>query len=73
MSEFHLMAVLVPFTAKLTDMMTTLPVGLVASLRIQNYDSKASPQPRLQLRPLSPTDPPILMALPALPPLRGQN
>ena len=71
MSEFHLMAVLVPFTAKLTDMMTTLPVGLVASLRIQNYEPKYSPQPRLQLRPLSPTDPPILMALPALPPLRN--
>src|SRR5437764_13266618 len=35
--EFHLMAVLVPFTAKLTDMVTTLPVGLVASLRVQNF------------------------------------
>jgi len=26
---------------------------------------------RLLLRPLRPTDPPIVMALPALPPLRG--
>ena len=69
-SEFHLMAVLVPFAAKLTDMITPLPVGLVASLRIQNYDPKSSPESRLQLRPLAPTDPPILMALPALPPLR---
>jgi AraC-like DNA-binding protein len=67
--EFHLMAVLVPFTAKLTDMMTTLPVGLVASLRVQNSDPNSLPKPRLRLRPLLPTDPPILLAIPALPPL----
>jgi AraC-like DNA-binding protein len=70
-SDFHLMAVLVPFTAKLPDMITTLPVGLVASLRVQKYDPKSSPKPRLQLRPLAATDPPILMALPALPVLRS--
>jgi hypothetical protein len=63
------MAVLVPFTAKLTDMLTTLPVGLVASLRLQNYDSASSPMPSLRLRPLRSTDPPIVLALPALPPL----
>jgi AraC family transcriptional regulator len=67
--EFHLMAVLVPFTAKLTDMVTTLPVGLVASLRIQDFDPERSPKPCLRLRPLRATDPPILLALPSLPPL----
>ncbi len=69
MSEFHLMAVLVPFTAKLTDMVTTLPVGLVASLRLQNYHPETSEKPCLRLRPLRPTDPPIVLALPSLPPL----
>jgi len=68
-NEFHLMAVLVPFTAKLTDMVTTLPVGLVASLRIQNFDPETSPKPCLRLRPLRVTDPPIVLALPSLPPL----
>jgi AraC-like DNA-binding protein len=69
MTEFHLMAVLVPFTAKLTDMVTTLPVGLVGSLRLQNYDPETSAKPCLQLRPLRSTDPPIVLALPSLPPL----
>jgi AraC family transcriptional regulator len=69
MPEFHLMAVLVPFTANLTDMVTTLPVGLVASLRVQNQGNDAGAIPRLRLRPLCATDPPIVLALPALPPL----
>ncbi|HSU56036.1 MAG TPA: AraC family transcriptional regulator [Candidatus Dormibacteraeota bacterium] len=68
MDEFHLMAVLVPFSAKLKQMVTHLPVGLVASLRVQNYRPSQAP-PRLRLRPLSPIDPPIVLALPSLPPL----
>ena len=69
--EFHLMAVLVPFTAKFTDMAANLPVGLVASLRLQNEDLDATAKPRLRLRPMRATDPPIVLALPALPPLRA--
>jgi len=68
--EFYLMAVLVPFTAHLSAMVATLPVGLVASLRVFNPGSGPSPKPRLRLRPLRATDPPILLALPALPPWR---
>src|SRR2546425_11504786 len=37
--EFHLMAVLVPFTANLSAMISSLPVGLVASLRVQDLDA----------------------------------
>ena len=65
--EYHLMAVLVPFTADLTSIVATLPVGLVASLRVQNTAANEADRPRLQLRPVRPTDPPILLALPALP------
>jgi hypothetical protein len=68
--EFYLMAVLVPFTAKLSAMVATLPVGLVASLRVFNPGSRPANQPCLRLRPLRATDPPILLALPALPPWR---
>jgi AraC-like DNA-binding protein len=69
-AEFHLLAVLIPFSAKLSAMVATLPVGLVASLRLQNSAPPKSPKARLQLRPLRLTDPPILLALPALPPWR---
>ena len=65
--EFHLMAVLVPFSAKLSAMMANLPVGLVASLRVRHG---ASAKPCLKLRRIQTTDPPIVLALPALPPLR---
>ena len=65
--EFYLMAVLVPFTANLTSIVATIPVGLVASLRVQNNGGEEIPKPRLRLRPLRPTDPPIVLALPALP------
>ena len=65
--EFYLMAVLVPFTANLKSIVTTIPVGLVASLRVQNTELDAGIKPRLRLRPLGPTDPPIVLALPALP------
>jgi AraC-like DNA-binding protein len=67
--EFHLMAVLVPFSAKLTEMVTQLPVGLVASLRVEASELPRGTKPVLNLRPLRATDPPIVLALPALPPL----
>jgi AraC-like DNA-binding protein len=68
--EFHLMAVLVPFSANLRAMVTNLPVGLVASLRLRNKDElNNAEKPCLRLRPIRPTDPPIVLALPALPPL----
>ncbi len=69
--EFHLMAVLIPFAASLTDMVSDIPVSLVASLRVQDNEIGKPIKPRLRLRPLRPTDPPIVLALPALPPLRG--
>jgi AraC-like DNA-binding protein len=68
--EFHLLAVLLPFSAKLSTMIATLPVGLVANLRIRSKDPTPL-QARLQLRPLRRTDPPIVLALPALPPWRS--
>ena len=70
LSEFYLMAVLVPFTANLSAMVATLPVGLVASLRLSDANKGRAEKPRLRLRPLRATDPPILLALPALPPWR---
>jgi len=69
MEEFHLLAALVPLSADLTSMMVNIPISLVASLRVQA--GQAASKPRLHLRPLRPTDPPIVLALPALPPLRG--
>lgn len=70
--EFYLLAVLVPLSAKLRSMMVNLPVEYVASLRVQNNGiTDSSDAPLLQLRPLRLTDPPIVMALPALPPLRS--
>jgi AraC family transcriptional regulator len=69
--KFHLLAALVPLSASLTDMAVNLPISLVASLRVQNDPGALPEKPRLRLRPLRPTDPPIVMALPALPPLRG--
>jgi AraC-like DNA-binding protein len=68
--EFHLLAVLIPFSANLSAMIATLPVGLVANLRVRNKDSQPPSQARLRLRPLRRTDPPIVLALPALPPWR---
>ena len=69
--EFHLLAALLPLSASLSDMAANLPISLVASLRVQNDPGIPLEKPRLQLRPLRPTDPPIVLALPALPPLRG--
>ena len=69
--EFHLLAALVPLSAKLAEMVVNIPISYVASLRVQNDLSAAAEKPCLRLRPLRPTDPPIVMALPALPPLRG--
>jgi AraC family transcriptional regulator len=68
--EFYLMAVLIPFTSNLSAMVATLPVGLVASLRLADSNNGLEDKPHLRLRPLRATDPPILLALPALPPWR---
>jgi AraC-like DNA-binding protein len=69
--EFHLLAALVPLSAKLAEMVVNIPISYVASARVQN-DLGVPPEKHvLRLRPLRPTDPPIVMALPALPPLRG--
>ncbi len=68
--EFHLLAALVPLSASLTSMMANIPISFVASLRVQNDETNPSAKPRLHLRPLRLTDPPIVLALPALPPLR---
>lgn len=69
--EFHLLAALVPLSANLAEMVVNIPISYVASARVQNDLGEAAEKPRLRLRPLRPTDPPIVMALPALPPLRG--
>ncbi len=71
MPEFHLLAALVPLSADLASMMANIPISLVASLRVQNENTSLPSMPHLHLRPLRPTDPPIVLALPALPPLRG--
>jgi AraC-like DNA-binding protein len=71
--EYHLMAALVPFSAKLADMAVNLPISQVASLRIRNSMVPPTEKPSLRLRPLRPTDPPIVLALPALPPFQKVN
>src|SRR5262249_53446065 len=71
MPEYHLMAVLVPFTADLTSIVATLAGGLVARLGVQNGAADGAVNPCLRMRPLRSTDPPIVLALPALPPLLG--
>jgi len=69
-TEFHLLAAFIPFSADLLAIVTTLPVGLVASQRIQIIGAVETPPVHLSLRPMAPTDPPIVLALPALPPWR---
>ena len=71
MAEFHLLAALAPLSADLTEMTANIPISLVASLRVQNGPDAPPEKPHLHLRPLRPTDLPIVLALPALPPLRG--
>ncbi len=71
MPEFHLLAVLIPLTAKWSVIAASLPVSLVAGARVQNPDPAAPLNPRLRLRPLRSTDPPIVLALQAIPSLRG--
>jgi AraC-like DNA-binding protein len=68
--EFHVLAALVPLSASLAEMVVNIPISLVASLRVQG-STHPREIPRLCLRPLRLTDPPIVMALPTLPPLRG--
>ena len=48
-----------------------LPISLVASQRVRNGTGPTTEKHEIRLRPLRPTDPPIVLALPALPPLRG--
>ena len=69
--EFHLLGAFIPLSADLSTIVTTLPVGMVASLRVQSTDAEATSKPRLRLHPLRVTDPPIVLALPALSPWRG--
>jgi AraC-like DNA-binding protein len=69
--EFHLLAAFIPLSADLTAIATTIPVGLVASQRVSACSTGPGCKPRLILRPLRLTDPPIVLALPALPPWRG--
>jgi len=66
-----LLAALVPLSADLTAMVANIPISLVASLRVRQNGGGDDEKPCLRLRPLRPTDPPIVLALPALPPLRG--
>jgi hypothetical protein len=47
-------------------MAANLPVRLVAGLRVQNQDPAKPFRPQLRLRPVRPTDPPIVLALPPL-------
>lgn len=68
--EFHLLAALVPLSASLAEMSVNIPISLVASLRVDN-SGEVLEQRVLHLRPLALTDPPIVMALAALPPLRA--
>lgn len=68
--EFHLLAALVPLSASLAEMSVNIPISLVASQRM-HHSPDSQPKPLLRLRPLLLTDPPIVMALPSLPPLRG--
>jgi AraC family transcriptional regulator len=69
--EFHLLGAFIPLSADLSTIVTTLPVRMVASTRVQYPEAGAPPKPRLLLRPLRLTDPPIVLALPALSPWRG--
>jgi AraC-like DNA-binding protein len=69
--EFHLLAAFIPLSADLGAIVTTLPIGSVASLRVRSGESPEASASRLALRPLRLTDPPIVMALPALPPWKG--
>jgi hypothetical protein len=71
LAEFHLLAALLPVSASLADMAANLPISLVASQRVLNDPNTPPEKPVLRLRPLRPTDPPIVLALPALPPLRA--
>jgi AraC-like DNA-binding protein len=70
-AEFHLLAALVPFSASVTALAASLPVELVAGLRLHNPAPAGAARLCLRLRPLRPTDPPIVLAFPAIPELLG--
>lgn len=65
-SQFHLLAVLLPFSADATTFTTTLPATLVASQDVQLNDLWPPVRPRLSLRKPQLTDPPLLLAPSAL-------
>ena len=69
--EFHLLGAFNPLSADLSSIVTSLPIGMVASARVQPPAGGAAAKPCLRLRPLRLTDPPIVLALPALSPWRG--
>lgn len=69
--EFHVLAAFIPLLASLTAIVTTLPVEWVASQRVQTATLGMRSRLRLHLRRTRLTDPPVLLALPALPPWRG--
>lgn len=71
MDEFHLLAAFVPLSANIASMAASIPISLVASMRVHKGSDSQEEKPVLRMRPLRPTDPPIVMALPALPPLRS--
>jgi hypothetical protein len=64
-AAFHVLAALIPFSSNLKGLVGNLPIELVASERVQMNGSESASL-ELRLRPLRVTDPPIVIALPAL-------
>lgn len=65
MPEFHLLAVLVPFTFNLVGGIANFEVSLVASMRLGSEEFGGFAL-RLRLRPVKSTDPPVVLSLPTL-------
>jgi AraC family transcriptional regulator len=68
LTQFHILALLVPLCATPTEILTNVPMALVASQRFTNFAGTPSVQLRLRLRPKRITDPPVVVALAALMP-----
>lgn len=64
--EFYLLAALVPLSASMAGIATSLSVGLIASRHLTGMTTDQSIPPFLQLRSMRSTDPPIVVAPPAL-------
>jgi AraC family transcriptional regulator len=69
--DFYVLGASIPLSAALSTIVTTLPIRMVASAHVQHSDAGATVRPHLRLRPIRPTDPPLVLALPALAPWRG--